>query len=174
GADRAGFSAVLVHDDFRLLSGSTETVADEIHFRFDDSEVILRAALQHEPRTQSCKVGNAGDVEKYILWQHRCQTGEDFLRAPPLALEIHDVRLHEYRAAVAKNRHGLRGKSQVGVLIHIEAEAFRRGLQEIPIPRGALGVELEILHPAVVQDDNFDVLPANIHDHMRIFIELQG
>src|SRR5215467_10297954 len=32
GADRARLSAVLVHDNFRLLAGGAETVANEIHF----------------------------------------------------------------------------------------------------------------------------------------------
>ena len=54
-----------------------------------------------------------------------------------------------------------------------QAEAFGGGLQEISIARGALRVQLEVLHAAVVQDDDLDVLPADVDDHVRIFVELQ-
>ena len=49
-ADCAGLSAVLVHDDFRLLPGGPEAIANEVHFRFHHSKIILRAALQDKAR----------------------------------------------------------------------------------------------------------------------------
>ena len=41
------------------------------------------------------------------------------------------------------------------------------------MPAEPLRVQLEILHAPVVQDDDLDVLPANVNDDVRIFIELQ-
>src|SRR5580704_5326824 len=51
GADRPGLSAVLMHNDFRLLAGGTETIADEIHFGLHHGEIVLRPSLQNKPRT---------------------------------------------------------------------------------------------------------------------------
>ena len=48
GADCPRFAAVLVNNDFGLLAGGTETVADEIDFSFHYGKVVLRPALQHE------------------------------------------------------------------------------------------------------------------------------
>ena len=59
-------------------------------------------------------------------------------------------RLHEHRAAVAEHGHGLGAEGQVGVLLHRHAEALRGGLQEVAVAGGALRVQLEILHAAVL------------------------
>src|SRR5271155_455552 len=80
GADGPGFPAVLMHDDFRLLAGRAEAVADEIYFGLHDREIILRTALQHEPRAERRKIGNARDVEEHVLRQHRGQPGKNFFR----------------------------------------------------------------------------------------------
>jgi hypothetical protein len=53
------------------------------------------------------EVGNAGHVQKHVLGQNRCQASEDFFRAPALALEVHDVGLHEHSASVAEYGHGI-------------------------------------------------------------------
>jgi hypothetical protein len=58
-------------------------------------------------------------------------------------------------------------------LVYAKAETFRRRLQEISISGRALRVELEILHSAVVQDDDLDVLAAHVDDHVRIIVELE-
>ena len=34
-------------------------------------------------------------------------------------------------------------------------------------------VQLEVLHAPIVQDDELNILPANVYDHMRIFVELE-
>ena len=124
--DRAGFAAVLVHDDFRLLAGGAEAVADEIHFRFHDGKIVLRSALQDEARAERREIRNAGDVEENILRQHGSKSGENFFRPPALALEVHDVRLHEHRAAIAEYRHGLRGEGQIGVLLRLSGRSLPR------------------------------------------------
>ena len=172
-ADCARFAAVLVHDDFWLRASGAKAVADEIDLGLYDREIVLRSALQYESRTKRREIGNAGDVEEHILRQHRGQSGENLLRAPTLALKVDDIGLHEHRAAVAEHRHGLRREGEIGILRHVKAEALGGRLQEISIARRALRVQLEVLHAAVVQDDDLDVLPANVDDHVRIFVELQ-
>src|SRR5262249_10643154 len=129
--------------------------------------------LQNKARAKCSQVGNTGYVKKDILRQHRRQARKNFFRLPTLPLEIDDIRLHKNRAAVAKNRHGLRRKRQIGKLIYIQAKSFGGGLQEISIARRTLCVELEVFHAAVVQDDDFDVLPAYVDDHVRIFVKLE-
>ena len=165
---------MLVHDDFRLSAGSTETVPDKIDLGLHDREIILRPALQHKARAQRRKIGNAGDVQEDILGKYRGEAGENFFGLPPLPLEIDDIRLHEHSAAIAKNGHGLRGEGQIGELIDIEPETFRGGLQEVPVSGGALGIELEIFYATVMQNDDLDVLAADVHDDMRVFVEFQG
>src|SRR5579875_2872233 len=61
----AGFAAVLMHDNFRLFPSGTETIPDEIDFGLHDGEIILRAALQNEPRAQRSKIGDTRDVQKH-------------------------------------------------------------------------------------------------------------
>ncbi len=56
---------------------------------------------------------------------------------------------------------------------HLHAEAFRGRLQEVAISRGALRVQLEIFHAAVFQNDELDVLAADIDDDVRIVVELE-
>ena len=146
---------------------------NKVHFRFHDSHIVLRAALQNEARAQSREIRNAGHVEEYVLGKHCGQTGKNFFRAPALALEIHDVRLHEDGTAVAEDRHRLRRESQVGVLFDAQAKTFGCGLQEISVARGALGVEFEVFYSPVMEDDDFDVLTADIDDDVGIFVELQ-
>ncbi len=164
---------MLVHNNFRLFARRAKTIAYEIHFRLHDGQIILRSSLQHKTRAQRRKIGNAGDVKKNVLREHSSKAGENFLRLPALALKINNVRLHENGAAITENRHRLCGKSQIRVLVYVQSEAFRRGLEEVSVPRRALRVQLEILHAPVMQNDDFDVLSAHVHDHVRIFIELQ-
>src|ERR1700759_5868697 len=59
-ADRSGFSAVLMDNDLRLLALGPETGLYEIHFCFHHCQVVLRAALQHEARSQRGEIWNAG------------------------------------------------------------------------------------------------------------------
>src|SRR5438270_9191103 len=44
-ANRAGLSAMLMNDDFRLLAGCTKAIADEIHHCFYNCEIVLRSTL---------------------------------------------------------------------------------------------------------------------------------
>ena len=122
-----------MYDDFRLLARGAEAVTDEIHFRFHHGKIILCTSLQYEACAQGSEIGNAGDIEKDIFRQHSSEPREDFLRTPALALKVHYVGLHEYGTTIAKDGHSLCGESQIGVLIHAQPEAFRRGLQEISV-----------------------------------------
>ena len=119
------------------------------------------------------RFGNAGDVEKDILRQHIGEPGKDLLRPPALALEVHDVGLHEDRAAISEGGHGLGGEGDIGEFLHLHAEAFGSRLQEVSVAGRALRVQLEVLNAAVFEDDELDVLAADIDDDVRIVVELQ-
>ena len=64
--------------------------------------------------------------------------------------------------------------ADVGVLLHRHVEALRGGLQEVAVARRALRVQLEILHAAVLQDDDLDVLAADVADHVHVVVEVQA
>src|SRR5260370_7614310 len=51
-ADCAGFTAVLMHDNFRLFAVSAEAGFDEVHLPFHHSHILLSAALQSKARTE--------------------------------------------------------------------------------------------------------------------------
>src|SRR5580658_7940290 len=123
--DGPRLAAEFVNNNFRLPSRRAEAVVDEVDFRLYYRHVVLRPTLQDETRTQRRKIGNTGHVEKHVLRKHGRQASEDFLRAPALTLEIDDVRLHEDGTTVAENRHGLRRKSQIGVLLNAQSKTFR-------------------------------------------------
>ena len=93
GADRSRFAAVLVDDNLRFFPREAEVGAQEIHLRLDGGKIVLRAALQNEPRAQCSEAWHLGDIQENIPGQHRRQAGQDFFRPPALALEIDDVGL---------------------------------------------------------------------------------
>ena len=173
-ADCARLAAVFVNDDFRLVPDAVEVRVNEVDFRLHRRQVLLRAALQDEARTQLGEVRNSGDVEEDVLRQNVRQSGEDLFAAPALPLEVHDVGLHEHRAAVAEDRHGVGRERDVGVLVHLVAERFRRALQEVAVAGRALRVQLEVFDAPVFQDDQLDVLAADVHDDVRVLVELHG
>jgi hypothetical protein len=169
-ADSPCLAGVLVHHDLRLRAGAGEGRADEIDLRFDGRQIPLRAALKDEPRTQTREVRNARDVEEDVLGQHGGETRKDLLARPPLPLECDDVGLQEDGAAVAEARHGARGERRFGVTLHRHAERLRRRLKEVAVARRALRVESEVLDAAVLQEDQFDVLSADVDDDVGIAI----
>ena len=164
---------MFVDNDLRLSPGGAETVADEIDLRLHDGKIVLRSALQNKARSKRREIRNAGDIEEDVLRQHSSEPGKNLLRPPSLPLEVHNVGLHEHRAAIAENRHSLRRECQVRILRHIKPKALDRRLQEISVACRALRVQLEVLHAALVQDDDLDVLPAHVDDDVRIFVELE-
>ncbi len=173
GANGARFAAVLVHDNLRHFALGAEARLDEIHFRLHHRQVVLGTALQNKARTQRSQVGDTGDVEKNVLWQHIGESGENLFRPPALALEIHNVRLHEDGAAIAKGGHRFGREGDIRKFFDLLAEAFRGRLQEVSVPRRALRIQLEILDPAVFQDDELDVLATDVDDDVRIVVELE-
>ena len=64
-------------------------------------------------------------------------------------------------------------KGQIGELFDLQAEPFRGGLQEVAVARRALRVQLEILYAAVFQDNELDVLAADVDDDVRIVVKLE-
>src|SRR3974377_1746332 len=109
-----------MHNDFRLLAGRAEAVADEIHLGFHDREIVLRTTLKHETRPERCEIGNASYIEENVLWQYRRKSRKNLFATPPLPLEVNNIGLHEHSAAVAEDRHGLCRKCQIRVLIHAQ------------------------------------------------------
>ena len=172
-ADGSGFAAEFMDDDLRFLAGRPETVVNEIHFGLYHRHIVLSATLQNETRAQRCEIRNTGHVQEHILGKDRGQTRKDLLRPPTLALEIHDVRLHEDSTTVTEHRHRLSGECQIGVLLHAQSKTFGSRLQEVAISRRTLGVEFEVFDPAIVQDDDLDVLPTHVDDDVRIFVKLE-
>ena len=172
-ADGSGFAAVRMHEDLRL-SLVEEVAAHEIHLGFDHGEVALRAALQEEAASEVCDVGNSGYIEKNIFRQHRGQSGDDLLRLPALALKVHDVGLQEDSAAVAEDRHLPGRESHVGKVVDGDSQRFGGGLQKIAVSGRALSVQAEVFHRAVLQDDDLDVLPADVNDRVDIGANPQG
>jgi hypothetical protein len=116
---RSRFAAVLVNNDRRLLASGSKTGLNEIDFGLYYGRIVLRAALQSEPGTECRHVGNAGDVEKDILWQHCSKTRENLLCTAPLPLKVNDIRLHKHRTAISEERHGSGGECQVGILFDL-------------------------------------------------------
>ncbi len=173
-ADGARFAAILVDDHVGPRVLSLESRLDEIHLRLHRRQVVLRPALEQEPRPDGRQVRNLRNVEPDILRQHVAQARHDLFGLPALALEIDDVRLHEHRAAVAERREALRAEGHVGELLHRIAEPLRCRLQEVAVAGRALRVQLEILHAAVLEDDDLDVLPAHVADHVDVFVEVQA
>ena len=47
------------------------------------------------------------------------------------------------------------------------------GLQEVAVARRALRIELEVFYAPVLQDDQLDVLPAHVADHVGMGIKVQ-
>jgi hypothetical protein len=167
----ARLPAVFVHDDLGRAVRRAETRTDEVHFRLHHRHIVLRSALQYEARSEVGQVRDARDVEEHVLREHRRETRQDLVGAPSLPLEVHNVGLHEHGAAVAEHRHGLRAECAVRELLDRDAEHLRRGLQEVSVSGRALRVELEILDPAVLQDNKFYVLAADVNDHVWIVVK---
>src|SRR5215469_1269058 len=165
---------MFVDNDFRLGAGGVEVGMNKVHFSLHRRQVLLRPSLKHKTVSELGQVGNAGNIQENILGQYCGQARQNLFGLPALALEVYDVRLHEHGTAVAEDGHSLRGEGDVGVLVHGNTQRLRGGLQEIAIAGRALRVELEVLNASVFQDDELDVLPADVHDHVRVLIEAHG
>ena len=107
-------------------------------------------------------------MEKNIARKHRGQSGQNLLGPPALTLEIDDIRLQKDRAAKTESRHRLGCKSGLRIALNRNAKVLCGRLQKVPVARRALRVELEIPDAALTQQNELDVLPAHIDDHMRI------
>ncbi len=171
--DRPRLAAMAMHDDLGLHALRLEALLNKIDLRLDRGEVVLSAALQDKARTQLGEVRDLRDVEPDVLWQNVGEPRHDLLGRPALTLEVDDIRLHEDRTAVAEGRHRLGREGEAGVLAHVVAKARRRALQEVTVARRALSVELEVLHLAVFQDDDLDVLAADVTDDIDVVIKVQ-
>jgi hypothetical protein len=158
------------------ISGRTiaaEAFADEVDLRLDRGEIALRAALQHEPPAEPRQVGRLRDIEKDVLRQHRREAGQHFLRQPAPPRHVGNLRLEEQHAAVAEDRHLACAEREVRELLDLVAEGAGNRLEEIAVAGRTLRVQPEVLHAAVAQHDDLDVLAADVDDDVRIGIELE-
>ena len=163
-----------MNQNLRLDARAAETGAQEVHLRLHRGQVILRSPLQDKARSQRGQVGGLGHMKKDIARKHRCQAGQNLLGAPALTLKVDDIRLQEDSAAVAEVRHRLGGKGGFRIALDGNAKALRGGLQEIAIAGRALRIEPEIADAAIAQQDELDVLPADIDDDLRVGKAAQG
>jgi hypothetical protein len=75
------------------------------------------------------------------------------LGRPALPLKVHDVGLHEDRAAVSEDRHRLRGERPIGVVVDWNTESVGGRLEKIPVSSRALRIQPKVFDPAILQDD---------------------
>ena len=153
---------------------SAEPRLDEVHLRLDCGQVVLGPPLEHEVAPEAREVGHLGHVEPDVLGQHGGQAGHDLLGPPALALEVDDVGLHEDRAPVAEARHAAGGERRRRVLAHGQAEHLGGRLEEVPVAGRALGVEPEVRDLSVVEQDDLDVLAADVADDIDVAVGMQG
>src|ERR1017187_6783065 len=172
-ADRAGLATVLVNNDVGLHVLALEARLDKIHLGLHRGQVVLRAALQQEALADGRQVGNLRNVKPDILGQNVAQAGHDLFRLPTLPLEIHDVALHEHCATIAERGVSVGPECRIGVLLHRHVKALRGGLQEVAVARRTLRIQLEILHAAVLQDDDLDVLAAHVANHVHVVVKVK-
>lgn len=59
-------------------------------------------------------------------------------------------------------------KSRIGILLNRNAELIRHRLQEHPVTGGALIGQLEIANVPVLEEENLDILTADIADHIDV------
>jgi hypothetical protein len=113
-------------------------------------------------------------MQKNVAREHRGQPGQNFSGLPSLTLEVDNIRLEKDRTAITEGRHRLGGKGRFRVALNRNAEALRGGLQKIAIASRTLRIELEIPDAPAAQQNQLDVLSADIDDHMRIGHIAQG
>ena len=113
------------------------------------------------------------DVQEDVLRQHGGQSGENLAGLPTPPLKADDVGLEEDGASIPEIRHGLRRERHVGVALDRNAELLGRGLKEVAVARRALRVQLEVDDAALAQQDQLDVLAADVDDDLRIVVESQ-
>ena len=113
-------------------------------------------------------------MQKDVARKHGGQPGQNLIGAPALTLEVDDVRLQKDRAAITEGRHRASGKGSLGITLDGNAEALRGGLQKITIAGRTLRVKPEIADATLTQQNQLDVLAANIDHHMRIGHIAQG
>ena len=61
----------------------------------------------------------------------------------------------------------------VSVLFHLHAEIRGGRLQEVAVAGRALGVQLEVFDPTILQDDDLDILSAHVTDDVGFGVEME-
>src|SRR5215467_16025719 len=125
---------MFMNDDFRRPAAVVEVRVYKVDFSLHRGQVFLSPSLKNKTASQFSQVGNASHIQKNVLRQDSCQAGQDLFGFPALALEVHDIGLHEYSAAVTKHGHGLRGESNIRVIVHVTPRASAVDCKKYPFP----------------------------------------
>jgi hypothetical protein len=137
-------------------------------------EVSLRASLQDDASAELADVGHLGDVLPDVERQDERQAGEHLVGAPAELLEIDLVLLHEDRAAVMERGGDPGVEGVIRELLERDVELLGHALEEVAVAGRALGVEPEVLDPAVLEEDDLDVLAAHVADDVDLAVVLLG
>jgi len=137
-------------------------------FTARDCSVCL---LKDKPRAQCGQVWHLGDMQKTFLGSTVANPASIFFRPPPLALKVDDVSLQKHCASIAENRHCIGVEGSLGIVLDGNAQPLGRGLKKVPVAGRALRVQFEVLDAPIAENDELDILAANVHDHMRVLEE---
>ena len=163
-ADRPGLTRMRVYEDL----GPGDSLQDVVDLCLDRRQIVLRAALQHEPFAQRGHARNLDDVLPHILGQDLRESGEQLLFREALFLEVDPVRVQEHGAAVTElgGQLGREGGLRVGR--DRQAELVGHGLEQHAVAGGAGVGEPEVGDVAVLHEQDLDVLPADVADDIDI------
>ena len=148
--------------------GVRHALLDVVDLRFDGGHVVLRAALENELAAERSHAGHADDVLPNVLRKHLREPREELFFAEALLLEVHAIGVEEDRAAVAELRSELGLERIVRVLGDGQPELIGHGLQQHAVAGRTLIRELERLDVAVLHEEDFDVLPADVADDVDV------
>ena len=151
-----------------------EVVADEVDLRLDGREVALRAALQHEPPPEARR-GSAP-------WRRR-GTRSAAARPPGRRGSPRGFQPCRCTLAISDCRNSTQPWPKTGISRAVNAVSANcstgypklRAIacRKYPLPAEHCGVQPEVLHPAVVHHDDLDVLAADVHDDVRVLVDVQ-
>ncbi len=166
--DRRTNSARLAWVRMHLDARAGHAFLDVVDLRLDCREVVLRPALEHVAGPELRESRNLDDVLPHVLGQHHRQAREELLLRVAFLLEIHTVRIEEHGATVAELRAQRCLERGIRVLGHRQAELVRHGLEQHAVAGRALVREPEIPDLAVDHEQDLDVLPADVADHVDV------
>jgi hypothetical protein len=134
----------------------------------DGRQVVLGPALEDVSGAERSQARDLHHVLPDVLRQHHGEPRQELFLGVALLLEVDAIGVEEDGAPVAELRaeRGLEGG--VGILAHGDAELVRHRLQEHPVPGRALVGEPEVPDLAFDEEEDLDVLPTDVADHIDV------